>query len=238
MACHQIDDEGGKVGPYLSRSAFNYSPEWIYAWIKNPQTFRADSKMPNLNLDDKKAWALVAYLSGLHEENEGLPEEWSAFLKIKGDPERGKALFFDLNGKATCSKCHTVKGQGGDVGPNLSHIGTSRSREFLLESLLKPEAVITSGYSSVMILTKDKKFITGIKKNESEGGIDLVNKDGERIHVPRAQIKKSKTQKISMMPGNFKDILSPQEIADCLAFLKTLTVAQITFPPAIPSDDK
>jgi putative heme-binding domain-containing protein len=238
VACHQIDEEGGKVGPNLSRSAFNYSPEWIYAWIKNPQTFRADSKMPNFNLDDNQAWALVAYLSGLDEKNEGLPEEWSAFLKIEGDPEAGKALFFDLNGKATCSKCHTVKGLGGDVGPNLSHIGTSRSREFLLESLLKPEAVITSGYASVMILTKDKKFITGIMKNESAGGIDLVNKDGDRIHVPREQIKKSKTQKISMMPGNFKDILSPQEIADCLAFLKTLTASQITFPPAINSAKK
>lgn len=229
LACHQIEEEGGKVGPDLSRSGFNYPPEWIYAWLKNPQAFRADSKMPNLNLDDKQAWALTAYLSGRHEEDEGLPDEWSSYLMIEGDAERGKALFFDLNGKATCSKCHKVNGEGGSVGPDLSHIGTSRSTGFLLESLLKPKAVITSGYASIMILTKDRKFITGIKKNESAGGIDLIDKEGERVHVPREKIKKYKTQKISMMPGNFKKILSTQEIADCLAFLKTLTSKEISF---------
>jgi len=229
LACHKVGEEGGKVGPDLSRSGFNYSPEWLYAWIKNPQAFRPDSKMPNLNLDDKEAWALAAYLNGLHEEDEGLPEEWDIFLKTKGDAERGKALFFDLKGKATCSKCHTVNGKGGKVGPDLSHIGSSRSANFLLESLLKPKAVITAGYSSIMILTKKRKFITGIKKNESEAGIDLINKEGELIHVPRSKIKKYKTQKISMMPGNFKKILSVQEIADCIAYLKTLTAPELTF---------
>ncbi|QPJ66214.1 MAG: c-type cytochrome [Candidatus Nitrohelix vancouverensis] len=229
LACHKIGEEGGQVGPDLSRASLNYRPEWMYAWIKNPQKFQPHTKMPNVGLDDKQAWAIVSYLSNLDIEVEGISDEWSSFLSLEGDAERGKKLFFDAEGKANCSKCHAVKGVGGSVGPDLSYTGSSRTPLFLLESILDPKAVITAGYYSLMVLTKDRKFITGIRKNEDASGIELVDKDGNLVYISRDQIKKFKKQKISMMPGNFKDILSPQEIADCLAFLKTLTAKNVTF---------
>ncbi|KMP11970.1 Triheme cytochrome c [Candidatus Nitromaritima sp. SCGC AAA799-C22] len=253
LACHQLNEEGGQVGPSLNRAAFNYRPEWVYAWISNPQAFRPDSKMPNLGLQLEEARALAAFLASFEpageededeeegdegdeeegdeeeeEEEKPIPDEWKKYLSTSADPERGKKIFTDPEGTAYCSKCHRVNGEGGLVGPELSLVGTSRTREFLLESLLDPNKVITAGYKTIMILTKDRKFITGIKKNEDESGFDIVDKEGKERHIPRDQVKKSKTQKISTMPGNFKDLLEVQEVADLLSYLGTLTVPAFT----------
>ena len=224
FACHQVDDEGGRVGPDLSRAGYLYKPEWLYVWIRNPQYARPDTKMPNLGVSEEQARALISYLEGLKGEEEILPEEWQVYLEGEGDPRRGEQLFFDPEGKAYCAKCHTVQGQGGHVGPDLSYVGTSRTREFLLESILNPKAVITVGFASVLILTRDGKFLTGVKVNEDDQSLDIVNKDGNPVHIEKRLIKKFKTQKISIMPGNFKDILSVQEIRDILAYLSTLTI--------------
>ena len=79
-----------------------------------------------------------------------------------------------------------------------------------------------------MILTMNRKFITGSKKNEDESGIDILNKEGKNLHIPRENIKKLKIQKISTMPGNFKDLLEIQDISDVLACLGSLTLPTIT----------
>jgi len=224
MACHQVDDEGGTVGPDLSRAGFYYTPEWLYTWIRNPQQIKPDTKMPNVGLENAEGQAITAYLSKL--KGEGLAEEWSVYLKEKGDPEAGKKLFFDPESNANCSKCHRVNGTGGKVGPELSWVGSSRTVPFLLESILDSKAVITSGYSSILILTKNGKFISGVKTNEDDSSIDLVNKEGQSLHILKTAIKKFKTQKISIMPGNFKDILTLEETRNLLAFLETLKIFQ------------
>lgn len=251
IACHSISDEGGRVGPELTRAHYLYKPEWLYVWIKNPQHAKPKTRMPNLGVSEKQARALVAFLQNLrgideagededeeggeqvtnNEPSEGLKqivlEEWKPFLESEGDVAAGKALFFDLEGTANCAKCHSVKGDGGKVGPDLSLVGTSRTKEFLLESILNPKAVITVGYASVLILTKEGKFLTGIKINEDDQSLDIVDKDGKSLHVEKSLIKKFKMQKISIMPGNFKDILSKEEIQNLLAYLTSLTLPQL-----------
>jgi len=234
LGCHQLNEEGGRVGPNLSRSSFNYKPEWIYAWISNPQTFRPDTKMPNLGLESDEARAITAFLASLRPEEEDAVRnktsiDWKQYLSIKGNSVRGKKIFNDTKGTANCAKCHLVKGQGGSIGPELSIVGTSRTREFLLESILDPNAVITSGYETILILTKDRKLITGIKKGEDETGFEIVDKNGKDRHIPRNKIKKFKVQKVSTMPENFKDLLKTQEIADLLAYLNKQILPNVTF---------
>ncbi len=242
FACHSVADEGGRVGPELTRAGYLYKPEWLYVWIKNPQHAKPKTRMPNLGVKEDQARALVAYLeslkgqSGDEEEEEGeegedaepiVLDEWKTYLETKGDALAGEKLFFDLEGTANCAKCHTVKGEGGRIGPNLSLVGTSRTQEFLLESILNPKAVITVGYSSILILTKEGKFLTGIKINEDDQSLDIMDKEGKPLHIEKSLVKKFKTQKISIMPGNFKDILSEEEIKNLLAYLTRLTLPQL-----------
>ncbi len=238
IACHTVGEEGGQVGPELSRAGYLYKPEWLYVWIKNPQHAKPKTRMPNLGVSEEQARALVSYLQSLKGEDgeeevedekaqEMVLEEWKPFLEGEGDAAAGKALFADLEGTANCIKCHTVKGEGGKVGPDLSLVGTSRTKEFLLESILNPKAVITVGYASVLILTKEGKFLTGIKINEDDQSLDIVDKDGKSLHIEKSLIKKFKMQKISIMPGNFKDILSKEEIQNLLAYLTSLILPQL-----------
>lgn len=223
FACHQLEDEGGLVGPDLSRAGFSYTPEWIFTWIGNPQSVKPESKMPNLGLNNEECRAITVFLASL--EGEGIKKKWDAYLTSSGDPVKGKKLFFDSEGKANCGKCHMVNGQGGKVGPQLSFVGTSRTKAFLLESILNPKAVITSGYSSILILTKKGRFITGVKMNEDDSSIDLMDKEGNALHISKDDIKKYKTQKISIMPGNFKDILTQDEVRHLLAYLSALKIS-------------
>lgn len=231
FACHQLEEDGeesgGRIGPDLSQAGVRYEPEWLYAWIKNPHAFKGETKMPNMAVSTEEAQVLTAFLSGLGSDQE-TSEELQPFLKVTGNPENGKSLFFDPEGKVYCSKCHRVNDEGGTIGPKLSFVGTSRTRLFLLESILDPKAVITAGYSTVLILTKERKFITGILKFEDDSGLDIIDKEGNDMFIRKEHIKKYKTQKISMMPGNFKDLLEAQEVADILAYLTSLKLAEFS----------
>ena len=227
FGCHQLDDEGGRVGPDLSRAGFLYKPEWLFTWIRNPQFIKPNTKMPNIGLVEEEDRAISAFLSSLPSEPVDIPQEWSVYFEVEGDSQKGHDLFFDSEGKANCAKCHKVNGKGGKVGPELSYVGTTRTFPFIVESILDPKAVITVGFASVLILTKKGKFLTGVKTNEDDSSIDLINKEGEAMHILKDRIKKFKTQKISIMPGNFRDILSVDEIRNVLAYLETLRIPQM-----------
>lgn len=231
FACHQIDDEGGRVGPDLSRAGFLYKPEWLFTWIRNTQFIKPGTKMPNMGLVEEEDQAISAFLASLPGEPAEIPEEWGPYFDKKGDSEKGKKLFYDAEGKAYCAKCHRVNGNGGQVGPDLSYVGNSRSLPFILESVLTPKAVITVGYASMLILTKEGKFLTGVKVNEDESAIDIMDREGVALHIPKEKIKKFKTQEISIMPENFQEILSVEEVQDVLAFLETLKIPQMEKTP-------
>ena len=225
-ACHRVDEEGGKIGPELTRAGFFYSPEWVFAWVSQPQAYKSETQMPTLALKPEDTRAVAAYLHSLLPGEPEIPEDWKPYLEKPGDPDRGRELFFDSEGNVYCSKCHRIDGEGGEIGPDLSHVGSSRKPGFLLESLLDPKAVITSGYSTVLILTKERKFITGIKILEDDNGLDIIDKEGNELYIKKEDIKKFKTQKISMMPNNFKDLLEVQEVADLLAYLQSRTLKE------------
>ncbi len=227
FACHSVDDEGGKVGPDLTRAGFLYNPEWLYIWVHDPQGVKPNTKMPNMGLNEKEATAIAFFLSILRGESED-PFEELGELKIlldgKGDVQKGEALFFDAEGKAGCSKCHAARGKGGSVGPNLSFVGSSRTSHFLLESILKPNSVVTVDFNSMAVLMKDGEAIKGIKKKENDEFLEIVDQEGSVKKIVKADIEKVEIEEESLMPTDFKDRLSDQEIRDVLAFLESLKI--------------
>jgi mono/diheme cytochrome c family protein len=74
IGCHSIDGVGGKVGPSLSRVGYRLRPGYIYNWIKNPQSIKKDTKMPNFQLRDRDLLAISLYLTTLQGPPEGPPE--------------------------------------------------------------------------------------------------------------------------------------------------------------------
>ncbi|MBI4592893.1 MAG: c-type cytochrome [Candidatus Rokubacteria bacterium] len=141
---------------------------------------------------------------------------------LAGDPKKGEALFFDADSNAACGKCHKVGSRGGDVGPDLTQVAGTRDLRFIIESVLEPSKEIASGFESMLIITKDGQYVTGILKKEDASAIEVVDSQGRIARVPKDRIQQNAPQKTSMMPENFREILTVEEFHHLLAYLGTL----------------
>lgn len=63
--CHNLDGEGGKIGPALDRAGFRLNATWVYRWLKNPQAMDSATRMPALGLNDADAKAVTLYVATL-----------------------------------------------------------------------------------------------------------------------------------------------------------------------------
>lgn len=145
--------------------------------------------------------------------------EWKPYLE--GDPIAGEALFFDLSGDVACAKCHTVKGVGEKVGPELTTVAATRSPQYIIESILEPSAVIASGFEPVKVKTKIGKIFTGILKEDNDVHVLLMDSAGKITEIPKADVKKLKLLKTSVMPP-FGNVIKMEDFHNLLAYLLTL----------------
>ena len=142
-------------------------------------------------------------------------------LKGEGDPQRGRALFADLNGLA-CLKCHVVGGEGAAVGPELSSVGAKYPREELIASILFPSEKISSGYESIVLALDDGRVVTGILKNETDDAIEIQDVDARTVRLDKDQVEDRKQGDVSIMPPGLAEGISAADFADLIAYLETL----------------
>ncbi|MFQ5432468.1 MAG: c-type cytochrome [Nitrospinota bacterium] len=150
----------------------------------------------------------------------GAAEAFEPYLE--GDPAMGKEIFWGLQSKTPCAKCHTVNGKGGKVGPDITNVAATRTIKFIIESILKPSAEIASGFEPVLVLTNEGKRISGTKKGETDAELKVGIETGEVVTIPKSDIKKWKKMKKSIMPGNFRELLSVDDLHNVVAYLKSL----------------
>ena len=137
-----------------------------------------------------------------------------------GDAGRGREIFFG-NAAASCRRCHKVAGEGSDVGPDLSGVGLKNTREYLLESLVVPNAKIAKGFETVILVMDDGRLYTGIIKGEDETTYQLVTAQGEQIRVEKESIEERAVGK-SGMPEDVLKGLSARDVRDLVEYLTTL----------------
>lgn len=137
-----------------------------------------------------------------------------------GDPARGKELFFGK--RAACFACHKVQGEGGAVGPDLSKIGEIRNANDLLEAIVFPSATFARGYESYSVATVDGRVLAGIIARETPDAIFLIDAQRSETRIARDDVEQMAPSKVSIMPQGFDTSLSPNELADLVAFLQSL----------------
>jgi putative heme-binding domain-containing protein len=172
---------------------------------------------------DAKLLATLSTAGGLTQGGWKLKgEELNTFLgdvaKL-GNPARGEAIY--RRGEMNCLKCHAIAGAGGQVGPDMSSIGASAPVDYLLESLLNPNAKIKEGYNSFIITTDAGKIINGIKVRESPTELVLRDAENKETLIPIADIAERKNG-MSLMPAGLVDPLTRQELLDLTRFLTEL----------------
>lgn len=138
-----------------------------------------------------------------------------AMDKIKGNPADGRRIFTQQG----CMVCHTLdKGQP-MKGPFMGQIGSIMTRKQIAESILKPNASISQGFSTVQIETKDGKFVIGFVTGESADKLTLRDITGAVHTVLTKNIKKREELKTSIMPEGLASALSYEEFASLITFL-------------------
>jgi putative heme-binding domain-containing protein len=136
-----------------------------------------------------------------------------------GDAARGQTVF--NSGKAACLSCHAIGYIGGKIGPDLTKIGQIRSERDLLEAIVYPSASFARGYETVTVQTQTGQMLSGALRSDAPDEVVLSDVAGIETRVPRAAIKELQPGTVSLMPPGFGELLSRQELADLVAFLRT-----------------
>ncbi|HAD59956.1 MAG TPA: hypothetical protein DCG12_11990, partial [Planctomycetaceae bacterium] len=133
--------------------------------------------------------------------------------------KQGEAVF--RNPRLGCLKCHAIGGAGGKVGPDMVSLGGSAQPDYLLESLLDPNAKVKENYHTIVIATDEGKLISGVQIRQSKSEVVVRNAEDRVITVPRSEIEEI-AQGVSLMPEGQVDTLTDEEVAAMVRFLSEL----------------
>ncbi len=125
------------------------------------------------------------------------------------------------NEKLGCLKCHAIGGAGGKVGPDMISLGGSAQPDYLLESLLNPNAKVKENYHTVVIETTAGKVLSGVQVKQSKEEVVVRTANDELLTVARADIEDI-APGLSLMPEGLVDTLTDQEVAALVRFLSEL----------------
>jgi putative membrane-bound dehydrogenase-like protein len=164
-----------------------------------------------------RAEELYALLDADSSKQRERLEQLLASLK-DGDVRRGQAVF--NGGKTACSSCHAIGYLGGNVGPDLTHIGKIRSERDLLESIVFPSASLVRSYEPIQVTTKSGKVHNGLVRKDTPDEIVLATGPNQKVRLAREDIEEVQPSKVSVMPAGLDGQLTPRELADLVAFLK------------------
>jgi putative heme-binding domain-containing protein len=181
--------------------------------------FIASSDLNNAHWPEIKAEAAKVLPLPAAQNAESLPPV-SQLVKMSGDATRGAAVFRREN--VGCIKCHQVRGEGIDFGPNLSEIGTKLGKDALFESILDPSAGISFGYEAWQFELKNGDEAYGLITSETEDEVVMKAVGGVSTHYKKADIAKRTKQKLSIMPAGLQQNMSAQELVDVVEYLATL----------------
>jgi quinoprotein glucose dehydrogenase len=144
-----------------------------------------------------------------------------SFALAGGHPWRGGREFFE-NNVLPCARCHKVNGEGGEAGPDLTTIAKDKSKEYLLESIIKPSAHIAQGFDNVTFTLKNGSTETGSLASESPTQIVLKRADNTTVNIDPKQVQQRVTAP-SSMPDIYAQTMTRAQLRDVVAFLQMLT---------------
>ncbi len=142
-------------------------------------------------------------------------------LTRDGDAQRGKVLFME-DQRLGCANCHSTDGSASKAGPDLFAVGDKFGRRELVDAVLTPSAVISPGYGTVIIETKDGEAYQGVLKQSTDSEVQLMGADGKLVTIATRDIEERRGRSVSLMPEDLHTGLSLQEFADLIEYLGTL----------------
>lgn len=132
--------------------------------------------------------------------------------------EQGKNMYM----ATLCNRCHSMQGQGANIGPDLSQLGNRFTTKDILEAIIEPNKAISDQYASTQFKLKNGETLVG----------KVLSEDAENYHVsqnpftPEVTVKVLKRNILSqqpaavsmMLPGLINS-LNEEELKDLMAYL-------------------
>jgi len=214
--CHGADAKGATGGCDLTRLwTAGGTEQQIFQSIRRgfPNTIKAHGFGP-----DDDIWSIMAYLRTIDARNSS--------ARPSGNAGNGERLF-----NANCVQCHQANRRGGLLGPDLSRVGSSRSRAALAHKIRHASSYIMSvytlnyiveGYQPVSLVTRGGQRIRGVKKNEDAFSIQIMDTRERLQGYAKADLRELIDEETSIMPDFGSDRLSDSDLNDLLDYLQTL----------------
>lgn len=143
-------------------------------------------------------------------------DEWQDALQLEGVAERGQKVF-----TKTCSTCHRVGNIGHLVAPELASV-KNKSESDLLVAILDPNREAQPNFNTYTIETKAGRIFSGIIAAESDNSITLRRAEAKEDVILRSGIEELISNGVSLMPEGLEKELSRQDLADVIAFIKSI----------------
>jgi len=205
--CHGMDAHGVRAPDITQVWASGRTDDGLFKIVKGgiPGT-----EMPaNPRIFDYEAWQILAYLRTLAAPAPTDPP--------RGNAEKGKTVF-----GAMCASCHRANGAGGRLGPDLSRVGSARSRDMMVRRIRGGVEGFGQGFAPVTLTPQTGPPISGVKKNEDLFSVQIMD-TAERIQgYEKDKMKEVKDDTQSAMPTFGVDRLSQSDLDDVVRYLQTL----------------
>jgi putative heme-binding domain-containing protein len=194
------------------------SDDWALALLKRPEAKACDAatrarlmKHPQKNIANL---AEKVFADSTSATRAAVVEKFKPALKLQGDVARGKTVFASV-----CISCHKLDGVGLELGPDLRSVA-QHDAEKLLNSILDPSAIIEPGFMAYHCTLKSGEQLYGVIATETSASLTLKMAGNITKSVLRSDVASLKSAGTSLMPEGLEAAMTPQSLADLIAYLK------------------
>jgi len=175
----------------------------------------AEARWGYLHSGNKAVRELAGKLFGHpSDDRAALVNQYIEIIGRKGDAAKGHTIFASI-----CITCHKFKGEGVEVGPDITDVRV-KPKEALLSDILDPNRMVEARFMAYQIDTKDNRALVGVVGSETADTVTLKLAGGVIENVPRANIAKMKCLDQSLMPVGLEVGINKDQMVDLLTFLK------------------
>ncbi|HET8921794.1 MAG TPA: c-type cytochrome [Candidatus Acidoferrum sp.] len=118
---------GGDIGPELTKVGSKVNPEWLIAWLRDPEGYLPHTRMPRYGWSDEDLYKVTQYITTKLTDSDLLTSVPQLGKPTEEEIQLGHRLFLEKG----CASCHSIDGLNPqkDFGPDLSAIGAKNASE-------------------------------------------------------------------------------------------------------------
>ena len=151
---------------------------------------------------------------GVKTTRKDVLQHYQKTLELPATASQGQLVY-----ARACANCHRRGSNGHNVGPDLATV-INHSKEKLLTNILDPNADIQPGYQSYSCLLESGEILAGLLASETTNSVTIKQANGISRSIARREIERLQSSNLSFMPEGLEATISPQDLADLLAFLQ------------------